>query len=83
MASQHHRPDLGEGIVLFFRHGESPYRTVEVSLKGLDPGATYAIESMTTGVRIRARGADLMGRFPLTLDEPRKAELLRYERVLE
>jgi hypothetical protein len=37
MAMQFHRPDLGEGRILVFHHAESPYRTVEVALRGLNP----------------------------------------------
>jgi alpha-galactosidase len=44
MAYQYHRADLEAGIVLAFRHKESNYSALEVSLKGLVPAHTYTID---------------------------------------
>lgn len=81
MASQFHRPDLGEGMVLAFRREESPYRTAEVRLRGLDPDATYELAYDSSGEHVRARGADLLRSFLLTLPEPRSSELIAYRAV--
>ncbi|MGQ9592258.1 MAG: alpha-galactosidase, partial [Planctomycetota bacterium] len=78
MASQYHRPDLGEGLILAFRREASPCRTVEVRLRGLDPEATYELAYDSSGERARARGADLLRSFLLTLGERRSSELIAY-----
>ena len=41
MAWQLHRADLDEGIVLAFRHKDSPYPTLQVELRGLKPSQKY------------------------------------------
>ena len=60
MAMQFHRPDLGEGMILAFRHGESPYPTAEIALHGLNAGRNYTLTFETSGENRRARGAELM-----------------------
>ena len=42
-AYQLDRPDLGEGCALFFRRPDSPYPTVEVKLRGIEPQAEYEV----------------------------------------
>ncbi|MBI4550873.1 MAG: alpha-galactosidase [Candidatus Latescibacteria bacterium] len=81
IASQYHRPDLDEGMVLAFRRPHSPYRTADVSLRGLDAHATYDLSFDRTGATARATGADLMNRFPLTLPEPHRSDLVVYQKV--
>jgi len=80
IASQYHRPDLDEGMILVFRRPESPYRTAEVSLHGLDPKAAYELRSDATGATTRVAGADLMGRFLLTLPERGRSDLITYRK---
>src|SRR5579884_2072150 len=80
-ASQYHRPDLNEGMILLFRRAESPYRTVEVSLHGLEPDATYELTYDGEGAKTRRKGAELMDRFPLTLPERRRSELILYRKA--
>ena len=43
VATQYHRPDLNEGMVLAFRRPDSPYSSIQVSLRGIDPTATYEV----------------------------------------
>jgi alpha-galactosidase len=43
MAWQLHRPDLDEGMILAFRHEESPYSALQVNLRGLKPDQTYVV----------------------------------------
>jgi alpha-galactosidase len=40
---QFDRPDLGQGFALCFRRSASPNSACEVSLRGLDPAATYEV----------------------------------------
>ena len=80
-AVQYHRPDLGEGLVLVFRRSASPYNSVQVSLHGLEPEATYELSSDSTGKQVRASGQDLMTEWVLTLPKPRSSDLIHYRRV--
>lgn len=80
MASQYHRPDLDEGMIIILRRPESPYRTVEVTLHGLEAEATYDLTSDRTGETRAVRGSELMGTFELTLKEKRSSDLIVYRR---
>jgi alpha-galactosidase len=44
MAWQLHRSDLDAGIVLAFRHKDSPYSTLQVELRGLKPAQAYRVQ---------------------------------------
>ena len=81
IASQYHRPDLDEGMLLVFRRPDSPYRAVEVSLRGLDTDATHQLTSHATGETTEVRGSALMGRFLLTLPEKRSSDLIHYRKT--
>ena len=45
---QYDRPELGKGFALLFRRPQSPYVGVDVSLRGLDAAAKYAVEFRET-----------------------------------
>ncbi len=78
MASQYHRPDLGEGMILVFRRPESPNETVQVSLHGLDAEVTYELSYTGAGNNRRVRGAELMRRFEMILAGKHRSELILY-----
>ena len=44
-AWQLHRSDLGAGIAVLFRRHRSPFPSMVVELKGIDPDATYEVSS--------------------------------------
>ena len=44
MAWQPHRADQDAGIVLAFRHKDSPYSTLQVELRGLKPAQKYRVQ---------------------------------------
>jgi len=81
MVCQYHRPDLDEGMVLVFRHAQSPFRTVEVSLRGIDPEATYDVIHDATGAKRRIEGSALSERFPVTITERHRSDLIVYRRT--
>jgi alpha-galactosidase len=81
MASQYHRADLDEGMILVFRHPDSPYPTAEVSLHRLDGQATYELTYDSTGGTERARGADLMAGLRIDLPTKRSSDLIVYRRA--
>jgi len=81
MAVQFHRPDLGEGMILLFRHAESPYRTIEIALRGLNAGKNYLLTFDGSGEKRQARGADLMKNVLLSLTERPGSDLITYRQV--
>ena len=81
MASQYHRPDLNEGLILVFRRAESPYQTVELALHGLDPQATYELSYDRTGTSSRLKGAALMEQLQLTLPKRHQSDLIVYRKA--
>jgi alpha-galactosidase len=83
MAAQYHRADLGEGMILVFRHPESPYPTVEVSLRGLEPATTYELTYDSSGATGRHKGAKLMAGFAVTLAGKQRSELIAYREIAD
>ncbi|HXP63726.1 MAG TPA: alpha-galactosidase [Dongiaceae bacterium] len=78
MAVQFHRPDLGEGMILAFRHAESPYPSAEVALRGLNAERSYTLTFDSSGEKREARGTDLMRGLLLSLDTRQSSELITY-----
>ena len=60
---------------------ESPYRTVAVTLHGLDPEGRYELAYDVSGLRTQAKGADLMKRYEITLPERHWSDLIVYRGV--
>jgi len=81
MASQYHRPDLNEGLILVFRRAESPYGTVELALHDLDPSATYEVSYDSTATKERRKGAALMDQLQLALPKKHQSELIVYRKI--
>jgi alpha-galactosidase len=79
MAWQHHRADLGRGVVLAFRRAESPYRTIDVGLKGLRPDALYRVSFKTAGRALNVPGRELSSRLEITIPERRASASIVYE----
>jgi alpha-galactosidase len=80
MASQYHRPDLQEGMILVFRHAESPYRTADLALRGLDADSEYVITYTSTNQEVIMKGADMMKNLPVTISEKHQSELILYRK---
>jgi alpha-galactosidase len=81
MAYQFHRSDLDAGIVLAFRHEESNYPALTVSLHALNPKATYAVEMIDDArhvVKKHMTGAELMSNFEIRLAGKGSSLILRY-----
>jgi alpha-galactosidase len=81
IGSQYHRADLNQGMILVFRRAESPFRTLEVRLHGLEATATYELTRDSTGEKTKVSGAELMGTFPLTLPERHRSEVIVYRKL--
>ncbi len=81
MASQYHRPDLDEGMLLVFRHGESPYSHIEIALHALNSQAQYNVVSDRIGSLGEISGQDLMRKLEINLPEKPQSDLIIYRRV--
>lgn len=80
MAVQYDRTDIGEGMILAFRHAQSPYKTIDVALHNLDPNAEYVVTS-DGATPTNAKGSELMKSFEITLLNPRSSVLIRYKKT--
>ena len=81
MAYQFHRPDLEEGIVLAFRHKDSPYPALQVCLRGLKPEQSYRVSFSDEERKVTTKtmsGRELAAT-ELRLDKPRSSLLVRYQ----
>lgn len=81
MASQYHRADLGEGLIVIERHNESPYSTVQLSLHGLDKDAEYELRFDSTGKKLKKKGSELMKQLDLSISGKRKSDLILYRLI--
>ena len=76
---QIHDPVRDSGMVQLFRRRNSPEAEFRLSLAGLEPGATYEVESFA-GETKRLSGREL-ATLEVTLDSPRSFLILRYRRI--
>lgn len=81
MAMQFNHADLGEGLVLAFRHAQSPYASIDCPLRGLQPEAMYRVIRDNTGEERTISGAELMTGFAIILPRKRSSTLITYARV--
>ncbi len=80
MAMQFHRSDLDARMIVVYRRKDSPYRTSEVTLRGVKPSTMYALRSETTGEVTRVSGASLQ-QMVISLMEPHMSDILVYSRA--
>lgn len=79
-AWEFYSPETGEGFAEFFRPDEAPQDSLHVTLKGLEPAATYAVRNPDTGIVTRATGQELTEQgIELTL-KPRSTAVLTIRR---
>ncbi len=80
MASQYHRPDMGEGLVLIVPPLKNTDRSVQLKLHGLERTATYELQFQVAGTRIGATGARLMAGFTFAVPPGDGGERIVYRR---
>ena len=80
---QFHRPDTGKGMVQVFRRENSIYRAVDMTLRGLDPEATYRVTDQDHPDEPREiRGQALLEQgLPVEITTRPGSVLFTYERV--
>jgi alpha-galactosidase len=80
-ASQYHRPDLNEGMLIVCRRPESPDSTMTLKLRGLDPKANYELSYDSSGKKTQMTGAALMKGLEVTIPQKRGSDLIQYRRL--
>lgn len=76
---QMHRADLDAGFAIVFRRLDTPSPRFSATLGGIDPEATYEVETWK-GAKELKRGRDLAA-FSVELRQPRSFRLVYYRRV--
>ncbi|MGO8691213.1 MAG: alpha-galactosidase [Thermoguttaceae bacterium] len=80
MASQYHRPDLGEGLVLVVPPRAGAQRSIDLKLHALEPGVVYELHCQVAGTRLRASGAQLMAGFTFPIPPGDGGERIVYRK---
>jgi alpha-galactosidase len=80
MAWQAHRPDMDEGLILAFRHQDSPYAALEVNLHGIKPEKTYGVEFVDEQHRVTKEkmSGQKLSTLELKIPGRRQSLLVRY-----
>ena len=84
VAYQFHRADLDAGIVLAFRRTECRYKGLILGIYGIDPAATYDVESIDGDgkvIKTTVSGAELGDGLELRVDTPGSTRLVRYKKA--
>jgi alpha-galactosidase len=78
LASQYHRPDLQEGMILAFRRLQCETHELRVALRGMDANADYELVADKTW---SATGAQLMESVHVPLANKPRSGLITYRRI--
>jgi len=82
-AMQWDRPDLKAGMAMFFRRPGSPFASMEVHLRKLDPAATYSVEirpELAPG-SVQTMSGEALLHLTLTIPTEKGSALLFYQRL--
>jgi alpha-galactosidase len=80
MASQYHRTDLNQGLIIAYRRADSVYRVIDVNLREIVDSAEYELEYLLSGKKQTVSGAALRSKFGLTIAKKPGAEFILYAR---
>ncbi len=81
-AWQFNRPEQGDGMVQAFRRDENKETTKNLSLRGLDPAATYEVTDLDAKMPKTISGKDLMQHgLDVAIADKRAAAILVYKKV--
>src|ERR1019366_10348191 len=70
IAWQFDRPEQSDGIVQVFRRANSPYESVRLKLRGLEPKAKYQITQLDRSEKLEMNGEELVQKgLPVAIDE--------------
>ena len=81
-ASQYNRPENGDGIVLVYRREDSPIKSSEFVLRGLEAGAKYRFEDLDGGEPIILDADEIMSSgFEVVIPQKRSAKVFVYHKL--
>jgi alpha-galactosidase len=82
LASQYHRKDLDEGVILAYRREDSPYNSLSVDLRWIDPDATYQLKyySFPENKPVEVKGSELAHNFIIEIPAKRASEIFVYKK---
>jgi alpha-galactosidase len=80
MAWQLHRPDWDAGIILAFRHEDSPYASMQVSLRGIKPERNYEVKFIDEQYRVTTKqmSGEKLAALELNIPNRHQSLLVRY-----
>lgn len=78
LASQYHRADLDEGVILAYRRADSPYAALSVDLRQIRADKNYTLTDELSGETRTLSGAALAKNLRLPLEKKRSALVWRY-----
>ncbi|MBM3239696.1 hypothetical protein FJZ31_25715 [Candidatus Poribacteria bacterium] len=87
IAYQIYRDDLGCGAIVTFRRPESPYRTLELSPRGLQPDAQYRVVFKDTLIDgnplIKVMQGEELANLQVTIEQKRDSAVITYEKKVD
>jgi alpha-galactosidase len=85
LASQYHRKDLDEGMILAFRRENSPYGSLDVNLRWIDPDAMYRLKyySFPDNKPVEIIGSQLLKSFPIKIPQKKASEIMTYKKTTQ
>ncbi len=81
LASQYHRADLDEGMVLAFRRKECREDTLRLQLRGLNPATIYEVHFTISGRRETFTGEQLAKALDVTISRSPASDLILYRKT--
>lgn len=81
LASQYHRADMGEGMVLAFRREDCSAPELAVQLRGLEEGTRYALESWAAGGLGEKTAAELAAGLRVSVPAAPGSDVIRYRKA--
>jgi len=82
IAWQFDRPEQSDGIVQVFRRANSPYESVRLKLRGLEPKAKYQITQLDRSEKLEMNGEELVQKgLPVAIDERPGVAIIKYQLV--
>ena len=80
LAYQLNRPEQNDGIVMAFRREDSPDKSIQVKLRGIDEFADYELVDQDSGKKLIQKGKQLSNGITLSLAEKKKSLLIKYKK---
>lgn len=81
IASQYHRPDLQEGLILAFRRELNERESMELQLHGLEENSDYELTHLTSGKRNIFKGSELTKGLTMVIPAAHRSELITYRKL--